>query len=107
MTKSATASNPILSNNRDNATTNSPASKASSSFDLCRGPRSYCLNYSSCLSQQNEGDSVSIRSGKVVPTETSRAASVVNEEETSWTDVNLDEQREDQQRPGNFSLVCV
>ena len=49
---------------------------------------------------------MSIRSGKTVPTETSRAASVVNEEETSWTDVNLDEQREDQQRPGNL-LVFV
>ena len=59
------------------------------------------------LSQQNEGDSVSIRSGKLVPTETSRAASVVNEEEASWTDVNLDEQREDQQRPGNLTFAFV
>ncbi|XP_059351407.1 neurobeachin-like isoform X3 [Daphnia carinata] len=73
-TKSTTsASNPIISNNRDNTTTNSPASK-------------------------NEGDGVSIRSGKLGPAETSRTASVVNEDETSWTDVNLDEQREDQQR---------
>nr|CAH0107648.1 unnamed protein product [Daphnia galeata] len=53
----------------------------------------------SSFKSENEGDSVSIRSGKLVPTETSRAASVVNEEEASWTDVNLDEQRDDQQRP--------
>jgi hypothetical protein len=72
-----------------------------------RKPLSYCRNYSRSLSQQNEGDSVSIRSGKLVPTETSRAASVVNEEEASWTDVNLDEQRDDQQRPGNLTFAFV
>lgn len=48
---------------------------------------------------------MSIRSGKLVPAETSRTASVVNEDETSWTDVNLDEQREDQQRSGNIFIV--
>lgn len=45
---------------------------------------------------------MSIRSGKLGPADTSRTASVVNEDETSWTDVNLDEQREDQQRSSNI-----
>ena len=48
--------------------------------------------------EQIESDGVSIRSGKGGTAETSKSAPVVNDDETSWTDVNLDEQREDNQR---------
>lgn len=48
-----------------------------------------------------------MRSGKGATAETSRAASVVpNEDEASWTDVNLDEQKDEQQQQGGVLLNC-
>jgi len=63
-----------------------------------------------CFCQQNDGDSVSVRSGKGAIAETSRAASVVpNDDETSWTDVNLDEQKDEQQQQqgGEFLIIAL
>ena len=51
-----------------------------------------------------------MRSGKGAIAETSRAASVVpNDDETSWTDVNLDEQKDEQQQQqgGAFLITAL